>query len=82
MEHAKALSRDDLILPIYFVTMPSLEKADLQSVDPIAMELNKRQRYDWRERSELPVSDLSVKKAVRELSEKLHERSRELTRSL
>ena len=71
IEHEKVLARDDLILPIYFITVPSLEKADLRNADPLASELGKRQRYDWRERSELPISDLSVRKAVRELSQEI-----------
>jgi CheY-like chemotaxis protein len=69
--HEKSLGRDDLILPVYFVTVPSLERADLRNADPLATELSKRQRYDWREWSELPINDPSVKKAVRELSQQI-----------
>jgi CheY-like chemotaxis protein len=71
VEHEKALARDDLILPIYFITVPSLEKAELRNADPLAIELSKRQRYDWRERSELPINDPSVRRAARELSQKI-----------
>ena len=73
VEHERTLDRDDLILPVYFITVPSLEKADLRSADPLAMELSKRQRYDWREWSELPINDPSVRKAVRELSQQIAE---------
>ena len=71
LEREKTLARDDLILPIYFVTIPSLEKLDLRAKDPLAAVLCKRQYYDWRERAELPMVDLSVRKAVKELSEKI-----------
>ena len=69
--HERTLGRDVLILPVYFITVPSLEKADLRSADPLAMELSKRQRYDWREWSELPINDPSVRKAVRGLSQQI-----------
>jgi CheY-like chemotaxis protein len=71
VEHEKSLGRDDLILPIYFITVPSLEKANLRKGDPLALELSKRQRYDWREWSELPINDPTVRKAVRELSQQI-----------
>ena len=71
VEHERTLGRDDLILPVYFITVPSLEKADLRSADPLAMEISKRQRYDWREWSELPINDPSVRKAVRGLSQQI-----------
>jgi hypothetical protein len=71
VDHEKALGRDDLILPIYFITVPSLEKSDLRNADPLAMELSRRQRYDWREWSELPIQDPTVRKAVRELSQQI-----------
>jgi CheY-like chemotaxis protein len=71
VEHEKTLARDDLILPIYFVTVPSLEKIELRNSDPLAVEVSKRQRFDWREWSELPISDPTVRKAVRELSQQI-----------
>ena len=71
MDHEKTLGRDDLILPVYFITVPSLEKADLRSTDSLAIELSKRQRYDWRDWSELPINDPSVRKAVRGLSQQI-----------
>lgn len=71
IQHERVLSRDDLILPIYFVTVPSLERADLGNADPLAVELSKRQRYDWRDWSELPVTNTNFKRAVKELSEKI-----------
>jgi CheY-like chemotaxis protein len=71
VEHEKSLARDDLILPIYFVTVPSLEKVELRNSDPLALEVSRRQRFDWREWSELPISDPMVRKAVRELSQQI-----------
>lgn len=71
VEHEKALGRNDLILPIYFVTAPLLEEADLLKDDALASEIHKRQRYDWRSQADLPINDPKVRAAVRDLSEKI-----------
>lgn len=70
-QHEKALGRDDLILPVYFVTAPVLEKPDLLRDDALAREISKRQRYDWRSKADLPINDPQIRRAVRELSEKI-----------
>jgi CheY-like chemotaxis protein len=69
--HEKKQKRDDLILPVYFVTSPVLERSDLLRKDPVATAISKRQRYDWRARADLPINDLKIRSAVRELSEKI-----------
>jgi len=46
VEHEQSVGRDDLILPIYFVTTPLLEKPELLLEDSLASEVNARQRYD------------------------------------
>ncbi|MBV8752758.1 MAG: TIR domain-containing protein [Hyphomicrobiales bacterium] len=71
--HEQSLKRDDLILPIYFVTAPILEKRDGLDNDRLASEINKRQRYDWRSRANLPINDPQVRGAVLELSQKIAE---------
>ena len=50
-----ALGRDDMILPIYLVDSPLLEKAEERERDPVAREIARRQRYDWRENGWLPL---------------------------
>jgi acylphosphatase len=69
--HEESLRRDDLILPIYYVTTPLLEKPDLLKDDSLASEICARQRYDWRQRADLPINDPQIRKAVRELAEKI-----------
>ena len=71
MEHEKSLSRDDLILPIYFVTAPVLERPELLKDDALASEIASRQRYDWRIRAALPPNEPQIRGAVRELAEKI-----------
>jgi CheY-like chemotaxis protein len=73
--HEKDLGRDDLILPIYFVTTPALENPDHGDSDPLAeqirtlaLEINSRQRRDWRSNADLPIDNPIVKKEVLSLS--------------
>jgi hypothetical protein len=51
-EHEQSLGRDDLILPIYFVTTPALERPELTKSDPLASLIASRQRFDWRVQAE------------------------------
>jgi CheY-like chemotaxis protein len=71
VEHERALARDDLILPIYFVTAPLLEKTELLKDDALASEIHKRHRYDWRSQADLPINDPKVRVAIRDLCEKI-----------
>jgi CheY-like chemotaxis protein len=71
IEHEKSLGRDDLILPIYFVTAPVLERPELLKDDVLASEIGSRQRYDWRVQADLPPNDPKIRRAVRELAEKI-----------
>jgi CheY-like chemotaxis protein len=71
IEHEKSLGRDDLILPIYFVTTPVLERPELLKDDTLASEISSRQRYDWRVQADLPSDDPQIRRAVRALAEKI-----------
>jgi CheY-like chemotaxis protein len=71
MQHEASLGRDDLILPVYFVTAPVLERPELLKDDALASEIGSRQRYDWRVQADLPPNDPKVRLAVRELAEKI-----------
>jgi CheY-like chemotaxis protein len=59
-----ALGRDYMILPIYLVDSPLLEKPEERDRDPVAREIAKRQRYDWRENGWLPLEEPAARKAV------------------
>lgn len=71
LEHEKALGRDDLILPIYYVTAPVLEKGDLLAKDALATTIAARQRVDWRSQADLPIDDPKTRAAVRDLAQKI-----------
>jgi CheY-like chemotaxis protein len=63
------LGRDDMILPIYLVDSPLLEKAEERDRDPVAREIAKRQRYDWRENGWLPLEESAARKAILTLAQ-------------
>jgi CheY-like chemotaxis protein len=71
MAHEKKQKRDDLILPVYYVTVPLLERRDMMRDDSIATAISARQRYDWRLKAALPINDPQMRGAVLELSEKI-----------
>lgn len=71
IDHEKASGRDDLILPIYFVTTPLLEKTDQLNTDALALEISKRQHRDWRSQADLPINDPTVRREIRNLSEQI-----------
>lgn len=71
IEHEQNLGRDDLILPIYYVTAPVLERPELLKDDPLASEIASRQRYDFRNEADLPLNDPQIRRAIRRLAEKV-----------
>ena len=71
LEHEKSLGRNDLILPIYFVTAPVLERPELKKEDAIASEIATRERYDWRVEADLPPNDPQIRRSVRQLALKI-----------
>jgi CheY-like chemotaxis protein len=71
LAHEKSLARDDLILPIYFLTSAKLEKEEEKAKDPLAQELATRQMVDWRERVHTPLAKPAARQAVLSLAEKI-----------
>jgi len=68
LEHERQLQRDDLILPVYFQHSAKLEKEDEKRKDPVAVELAKRQMFDWRENADVPLQEPAARKAIKELA--------------
>jgi CheY-like chemotaxis protein len=67
--HEKAQGRDDLILPVYLVTVPELERSD--SKDSLAISISKRERYDLRAKANLRIKSPQMRAAIAELSNKI-----------
>ena len=68
LQHEKALRRDDLILPVYFIECPALEKETEIARDPLAREILKRQMFDWRKKANLPLEQPQAREAILELA--------------
>lgn len=49
LQREAQLGRNDLILPVYFIHIPALEKLDLRERDPLMQTIAARQRTDWRD---------------------------------
>ncbi|MDO9097742.1 MAG: toll/interleukin-1 receptor domain-containing protein, partial [Candidatus Methanoperedens sp.] len=49
IEREKKLNRNDLILPVYYVSSPLLDIKEKCAADEIAKIISSRQRVDWRE---------------------------------
>jgi CheY-like chemotaxis protein len=74
LAHERNLRRDDLMLPVYFVTSAKLEKPEEKARDPLAVEVAKRQIYDWREQALVPLQDGASRKAMIALAGQIAER--------
>ena len=57
LAHERHLKRDDLILRVYFLSSAKLEKEEERAKDPLAVELAKRQMFDWREKANLSLEE-------------------------
>jgi len=68
LEHERALRRDDLILPVYFVSTAKLEKKEEQAKDAVAAEIARRQIFDWRETANVPLQEPAARAAVLKLA--------------
>lgn len=66
--HERELKRNDLILPVYFQYSAKLEKEEEKAKDPVAVELAKRQMFDWRDNADLPLQDPAARKAIKRLA--------------
>jgi CheY-like chemotaxis protein len=74
LEHERSLERDDLMLPVYFVTSAKLEKPEEQARDPLAVEVARRQVYDWREQALIPLQEGTSRKAMIALAGQIADR--------
>jgi CheY-like chemotaxis protein len=68
LAHEKALGRDDLLLPIYFLSSAKLEKEEERDKDPIASQIAARQMFDWREKANVPLQEPAARAAILNLA--------------
>jgi CheY-like chemotaxis protein len=69
LAHERDTDRDDLVLPIYFITSAKLEKEEERAKDDLATELANRQMYDWRENANVPLDTPAARKSIMSLAQ-------------
>ena len=73
LERERQLSRQDLILPVYYVSTPELDDPSLQEKDELAKLLASRQFADWRELRFEPFTSPVVRKAIAQLANRMRD---------
>jgi CheY-like chemotaxis protein len=70
IHHERGLNKDDLILPVYFIELPKVEKEEWRN-DDLVKEVLKRQMFDWREQANVPLQEPVARKAILKLAGKI-----------
>jgi F-box protein 11 len=67
----RELGRQDLILPVYYVSTPDLDRPERRDADELARVLASRQFADWRELRFEPFTAPVVRKALAQLARRM-----------
>ena len=73
LERERELGRQDLILPVYYVSTPELDDPELRDTDELARVLASRQYADWRELRFEPFTAQVVRKTLAQLAARMRE---------
>jgi len=73
LDRERQLGRDDLILPVYYVSTPEIDDPGRRDADPLAATLAARQHADWRELRFEPVTSPVARKAVAHLATRMRD---------
>src|SRR5260370_5557118 len=68
LDRERALGRDDLILPVHYISARELDDPGVREADDIAKVLASRQFADWRELRLKPITSPQVRRAIAELA--------------
>jgi hypothetical protein len=74
LERERALGRDDLIMPIYYISTPVLDDPVLRETDELAAIISSRQVADWRELRFEPSTSPLLRKSVAQLARRIADR--------
>ena len=66
------LGRDDLIMPVYYITCQVLIDKTKRKTDPLADIISNRQYTDWRELRFKPFTDPNVRKLLAKMAVQIH----------
>jgi parallel beta-helix repeat protein len=73
LDRERQLGRDDLILPVYYVSTPEIDDPGRRDADPLAATLAARQYADWRELRFEPVASPVVRRAIAHLATRMRD---------
>jgi TIR domain len=73
LERERDLGRDDLILPVYYVSTPELEDPARREADKLARVLASRQYADWRELRFKSFNSPVVRRAIAQLATRMRD---------
>jgi parallel beta-helix repeat protein len=71
--HERKLGRQDLILPVYYVSTPKFDDPKRRDADELARVLASRQYADWRELRFEPFASPVVRKALAQLANRMRD---------
>jgi len=73
LDRERQLRRDDLILPVYYVSTPEIDDPDRRDADPLAATLAARQYADWRELRFEPAASPIARRAIAHLATRMRD---------
>ena len=73
LERERELGRQDLILPVYYISAREMDDPALREGDELARVLAARQHADWRELRFEPFTSPLVRKAIARLAERMRD---------
>jgi F-box protein 11 len=73
LDREQRLGRADLVLPVYWVTVPALDRHGPDAADGLVADLSARQYADWRMLRFQPLSDPVCRKTIAELAGRLRD---------
>jgi hypothetical protein len=75
LERERQLGRDDLILPVYYISTPKMDEPRRRRADRLARVLASRQYADWRELRFEPLTSPVAGRALAQLAGRMRNRS-------
>jgi hypothetical protein len=73
LERERQLGREDLILPVYYISTPKLDDPKRRKADKLAKAIASRQYADWRELRFEPLTSPVVGKALAQLGSRMRD---------
>ena len=73
LDRERQFGRDDLILPVYYVSTPEIDDPRRRDADPLAATLAARQHADWRELRFEPATSPAARRAIAHLATRMRD---------